>query len=679
VSDRQLIEIAAAVADGTPVDWAAAYAGAVTDGERELLRELEFIAGLAGPTSSLADGATPAHLVNHTVESVPAEWGPLRVLELVGRGAFGDVYRAWDPGLDRQVALKILRYQSSDPRSHSTSIEEGRLLARVRHPNIVTVHGAERVGDEVGVWMEFVDGRTLEEELRADGPMSASAAIDVGLAVTSAAAALQDAGILHCDLKAHNVMRDRDGRVLVTDFGAGHDMGAGRLPQAGTPVCAAPEVISGGTASAQSEVYSIGVLLYHLVSGSYPVVGRSLEEVREAHHQGRRTPIAQRRPDLPAALGAVIDRATDPDPRRRYVNAEAMHAALLACRKVSARRATGRLAIIGGVLIAVSAALVANDVAYSPATQAHPLTEGVYLKGRALLYNHDIANARRATGLFEQIIARDPSFAPAFAGLADAWVTMSTNYSGLPATEALNHIRAAASRALELDPTLPEAHAAMAQALAREYRWSAAEDELGRALELNPHLASARTTLAVWVLFPQGKIDEALRQLEAAGADDPFSTDIPGLTAWILVAAGRYDEALVLCRRVMSADPANVHAEQVMARAWFQEGRHDDAITVFRKQGPGSEGFLGYALARTGHVDEARRLETANLDHPAREALIAAGLDDRDAAFAALRAMAARKEPRAQYLTFPELRGLRDDARFVAIQSAFGLSQHHPS
>src|SRR5207247_10740952 len=85
-------------------------------------------------------------------------WGPLRLLDLVGHGAFGEVYRAWDARLDREVARKLLRRRASRRQAGSSLVGEGRLLAKVRHPNVVTVYGADRIGDHVGIWMEFIDG-----------------------------------------------------------------------------------------------------------------------------------------------------------------------------------------------------------------------------------------------------------------------------------------------------------------------------------------------------------------------------------------------------------------------------------------------------------------------------------------------------------------------------------------
>src|SRR5262249_49156006 len=151
----------------------------------------------------------------------------------------------------------------SNDAAASTTIQEGRLLARVRHPNIVTVFGAERIKDRVGVWMEFVHGATLEHELQEAGPFDADRLIRVGLELGDALAAVHRAGLLHRDIKTNNVMRDRDGRLLLMDFGAGELLGSEHAGTAvGTPLYVAPEIVAGRHASRQSDIYSLGVVLF---------------------------------------------------------------------------------------------------------------------------------------------------------------------------------------------------------------------------------------------------------------------------------------------------------------------------------------------------------------------------------------------------------------------------------
>ena len=162
--NRALDHLAGAVLDGTPIDWTSATSG-VDALEGQLLDRLRLLASIAEFHRQLP--SSPAPPADHRLEP-PVHWGHLRVLEPIGRGAFGEVYRAWDTRLDREVALKLLPAESSPGGDRSASIiEEGRLLARVRHPNVVTIYGAERIDDRIGLWMEFVKGRTLEQTIEA--------------------------------------------------------------------------------------------------------------------------------------------------------------------------------------------------------------------------------------------------------------------------------------------------------------------------------------------------------------------------------------------------------------------------------------------------------------------------------------------------------------------------------
>jgi len=264
-------------------------------------------------------------------QPVDRRWGDLELLERVGGGAFADVYRSRDAQLDRDVALKLLRPLAPHDRLAERALSEGRMLARLRHPNVVTVYGADVRQDRVGLSMEFVRGSTLEELLRTRGPLSAAEAALVGKDLCRALAAVHGAGLVHRDVKANNVIREAGGRVVLMDFGLVHKRGEagewrGRL--AGTPLYLAPEIFRGEEASVASDIYSLGVLLFHLVSDDYPVRARSADEYLAAHDQGRRTRLQDARPDLPDAFVRVVERAMHPDPSHRYPSAGEMGAAL---------------------------------------------------------------------------------------------------------------------------------------------------------------------------------------------------------------------------------------------------------------------------------------------------------------------------------------------------------------
>ncbi len=237
-------------------------------------------------------------------------------------------------------------------------IDEGRLLARVRHPNVVTVYGADRIDGRVGLWMEFVRGRTLEAVLRDQGPFGADEATLIGLDLCRALSAVHGAGLIHRDVKAQNVMREAGGRIVLMDFGTGReDLSDRPADLAGTPLYVAPEVFGGAPATAQSDIYSVGVLLFHLVTGAYPVKGRTAADLREAHGQRRRGWLRDARPDLPDAFVHAVECALDVDPAKRYESAGAMGGALARVLASSASPAVAQKAPVRHLGLAIAAAV----------------------------------------------------------------------------------------------------------------------------------------------------------------------------------------------------------------------------------------------------------------------------------------------------------------------------------
>lgn len=325
---KELESLAESALDGGPVDWVDAESHA-SDADRGVVRQLRLVSAIANVHRTVGSEYVSPPAPGPALP-LPSRWGPLEVREHVGRGSFGDVYRAWDLRLDREVALKLLHRDSED--RSSTIIDEGRLLARIRHPNVVTIHGADRIDGRVGLWMEFVRGRTLETLLVERGAFGAQEALLVGLDLCRALSAVHRAGVVHRDVKAQNVMREEGGRVVLMDFGTGlqRSLAAGEPTLSGTPLYIAPELFAGGPATRQSDIYSLGVLLFHLVSRSYPVPGCSIGEVRAAHGAGRRLWLRDLRPDLSERFVRTIEPALAVDPGARYQSAGEMEQALLA-------------------------------------------------------------------------------------------------------------------------------------------------------------------------------------------------------------------------------------------------------------------------------------------------------------------------------------------------------------
>jgi serine/threonine-protein kinase len=283
------------------------------------------------------------------VEVVPSSshWRHLLILDKIGEGSFGAVYRAFDSKLKLDVALKLIAV--AEPERSKTPdrvLSEAQLLARIRHQNVVTVYGVDKTEDYVGVWMEFIKGLTLAELLKMQGPFSAHDAALIGRDLCRAVAAVHHAGVLHGDIKAHNVMREDSGRTVLMDFGAGrrlieHSSEAMRNV-AGTPLYLAPEVLDRRPPTTSSDIYSLGVLLYHLVTGSYPVRGNSLSEVIDAHKRGERHQLHKERSDLPGDFVRVVERATAVDPADRFARADAFEAALVDAMSGSSNKKRGR-------------------------------------------------------------------------------------------------------------------------------------------------------------------------------------------------------------------------------------------------------------------------------------------------------------------------------------------------
>lgn len=821
-----------AILDGTPVDWSALQSSPDPE-TRSLAAELRVLSAVAGVHRAEATPPTPParHAAAAGEAGGPGRWGNLELLEPVGAGASGEVYRAWDTRLDREVALKLL--PAGEPPADGTSpvIQEGRLLARVRHPNVATIYGAEWIDGRIGLWMEFVRGRTLEDLIEAGQAFAPSEVIDIGLEVCRAVSAVHAAGLLHRDIKTRNVMRADDGRVVLMDFGTGREQADRRPAGAGTPLYLAPEAFRGQPATVRGDVYSVGVVLYRLLTGAYPVTAGSLEDLRRAHERADRTDLDAIRPDLPAGLVTVVRRATEADPWRRYESCDAMAAALASlasprrARRWLATAVAAALAGVGvwlwsgapgwrdpargtpdalraGLAVAPSTATappalvvvpfrnlwtepdagllvdgLTHEVIHSLAgvpgldvksatssfalagrnlgmaeigqqlgvslvlegsvigstsrwrvlvtlahvgrdtplwsrefdhdghsliEMRHEIARAVvdalglslrtgqrryepaaavymqYLRARALAERRGSADAGAAASLFREVIASDPDYAPAYAGLADAYSFLSQDLpdvGGMSPDEAVALMRPAAQTALGLDPLLAEAHAAVGFLHSREHAWDEADRAFLRAIELNPALTHVYTTYAFSTLLPMRRFDEAEALLEEALRRDPLSPIVLRDLAFGQINAGRFDEAIDNLRRALALDPSLPYSTLLLARALSFDGRLDEALPMWEARASeiGSQHWLAYAYVQAGRRAEVERM-LAGHRNPYRLAIIHAALGDKDRALEAL-ARAADESPQrvVRLLTYPEMTPLRGDPRFDAIRGRFRL------
>jgi tRNA A-37 threonylcarbamoyl transferase component Bud32 len=285
----------------------------------------------------------------------------------------GVVWAALDPDLERTVALKVLRYDDPAPELRTRLLREARAMARLKHPNVLTVYEVDSDGTRDFIAMELVDGSTLDAWLATKPPRAA--VWEAILAAGRGLAAAHAAGLVHRDFKPHNVLRSHDGRVLVTDFGLARgtvdekialettlpvalettleakSVGSEPLTRTGvllgTPAYMAPEQFTGATSGPRTDQFAYCVTAWQLFAGERPFRGDTLEELRRAVSAGA----AGVKSNLPSAVRAVLVRGLDPDPRKRWPDMTLLLAAL-----ERAKGGRARLVRYGGIAVALGLA-----------------------------------------------------------------------------------------------------------------------------------------------------------------------------------------------------------------------------------------------------------------------------------------------------------------------------------
>jgi serine/threonine-protein kinase len=258
--------------------------------------------------------------------------GRYRVLHRVGSGGMADVVCAEDLQLGRKVAIKLLhRRFAQDEEFVERFRREASSAAGLQHPNVVAVYDRGAWDDTYYIAMEYLEGRTLKKLVQEEAPLAPARAIELATQILRAARFAHKRGIIHRDLKPHNVIIDAEGRAKVTDFGIAK-AGASDMTQTGSIMGTAqylsPEQAQGHAVSAASDLYSIGIILYEMLTGRVPFEGESavtiaLKQVGEAP-----VPPSAYNPGIPPALEAVVLRALEKDPARRFADADEFIAAL---------------------------------------------------------------------------------------------------------------------------------------------------------------------------------------------------------------------------------------------------------------------------------------------------------------------------------------------------------------
>ena len=273
--------------------------------------------------------------------------GGYRLLEPLGEGGMGVVYRAVQLSLEREVALKVLSPGvSGDPEHRRRFLQEGLLAAKAAHPRLVHVLEAGESGQQVFIAYELMRGRTLRGELATVGRLSPEAAAEVAGACAEALSALHGLGILHRDVKPENVFLEPGRGALLGDLGIAKDLGGAGIQTSqgiilGTPGYIAPELILGKSASAASDLYALGIVLFECLAGRLPFDSQDPQELLRSHLSEPPPPLSGMRPELPAKLSALVAAALAKDPARRPVDAAAFLVQLRAAAAAPARAPSG--------------------------------------------------------------------------------------------------------------------------------------------------------------------------------------------------------------------------------------------------------------------------------------------------------------------------------------------------
>jgi len=304
--------------------------------------------------------------------------------------------------------------------------------------------------------------------------------------------------------------------------------------------------------------------------------------------------------------------------------------------------------------------------------QLDPELSATFLTARALLARRQIANSGKAAVLFEQIVAADPDFAPAHAGLASALGAFSMSNPSAEEVPPDPRMRPAALRAIKLDPFLADAHSAMGSLYARDHDWTNARASFTKAIEMEPTLTTAHTDFVLMMLLPLGQSAEALRVLDDAVRADPLSLDVRRVTALVQIDAHQYDRAIDNARWVLQRDPEFPFAKLSLARALVLSGRLKEGAPLLEQE---RWSYRAYLFAVTGRRDEAEALIAANEQDPAGQMLVFGGLNDSDRAFAALeRAVPLHWWRAATWMHRPEVAILHRDPRLASLKKRIGLT-----
>lgn len=249
------------------------------------------------------------------------------LLERIGDGGMAEVYRAHDKMLDRYVAIKILHPQFTNDDSFVTRFRrEAQSAAKLSHPNIVNIYDVGCCDGKYFIVMEYIKGETLKDKIKREAPLPINVTLNIVEEIAEALACAHAKHLVHCDIKSHNILLTEDGHVKVADFGIARATSSATITYTGSVVGSvhyfSPEQAKGHTISPKSDIYSLGVVMYEMLTGKVPFDGETAVSIAIKQLQEAPIPPHDLRPDIPSLVEAIVLKAMDKNPDNRFSSEE---------------------------------------------------------------------------------------------------------------------------------------------------------------------------------------------------------------------------------------------------------------------------------------------------------------------------------------------------------------------
>jgi tetratricopeptide (TPR) repeat protein/tRNA A-37 threonylcarbamoyl transferase component Bud32 len=564
-----------------------------------------------------------------------------RIEREIARGGMATVYLATDLRHDRQVALKVMHSEVALALGRERFLREIRLTAKLSHPNILTVHDSGEAGDRLWYVMPYVEGETLRHRLEKNGHLSVDESLRLIREAAEAIGYAHSLGVVHRDIKPENILLSR-GHAVIADFGIARAIDAARDDQLtaagaaiGTTAYMSPEQSLAEEIDARADVWALGCVLYETLSGR-PPFGSGGREVLTRSLTSRPDSLREVRPEIPEHVEHIVDKALARDKSNRFANAAEFADALeeyrtwnvMPVRKVP--RSTGllRMAIIITLIVVVAGGIIVRwQRGRSPAESRRPrrtvlsadsIARDFYQKGKAQQVRRTSTGWANAIALYSQAVARDSSFALAWADLARTANFAYTRGSGVPgiSNDSLLALALAASeRAVILAPDDPVTWLVKG----RTAFLMDPTDNRPRIFGIRKSLALDSTYVPAWHelgITMQEVFDDsaALASWQHAANLDPSNTETLSFIALHYLWTGEYDRGVKWADSAMNLDPTYALAREAAGQLALELGKPAESqrqfeaeakLTSGREQG-NAFAMIGRALAAQGKVKEAR-------------------------------------------------------------------------